>query len=107
MTGSLPEANVFRKVFKPASISCPELRKIAAVRRQALLQSVGSSGDVELDDGLMKATQKEINKGFLVGPTNEYDLPECATLTRCFAARQKKKVRPPDDYTERRWLAPL
>ena len=68
LTGQLPEANVFSKHFRPATLSCPELRKFASISREAIINSIGSSGDPELDEGLMKATQKEISKGFLLGP---------------------------------------
>ena len=62
---------------------CPalELRKFAKISREALISSIGSSGDPELDEGLMRATQKEISKGFLVGPVKAEDLPDTATLT--------------------------
>eukprot|EP00435_Cladocopium_sp_Y103_P073576 s203_g44.t1 len=46
----------------------------------------------------MAATQKEKDKGFLLGPIAEDTLPMGATLTRRFAVKQKNKVRPIDDY---------
>ena len=46
LTGALPEANVFKKKFRPASISCEELRTLAAKSRTALLSSVTGSGDI-------------------------------------------------------------
>ena len=98
LTGPLPEANVFRKKFRPATIPCAELRKIAPSCRKALLSAVKSSGDPELDQGLMDATRKELNKGFIIGPLTEDALPISATLTRRFAVRQKNKIRPIDDY---------
>ena len=98
LTGPLPEANVFKKKLRPATIHCSELRKVALTARKAMLRSVASSGDPELDAGLLEATQKEVNKGFLVGPISPDALPQGATLTRRFAVRQKNKIRPIDDY---------
>ena len=98
LTGALPEANIFKKKFRPAVISCPELRKMADIGRRALINSVSSSGDPELDRGLLDATMKEVTKGYLIGPISESQLPPGATLTRRFAVRQKNKIRPIDDY---------
>eukprot|EP00435_Cladocopium_sp_Y103_P073792 s107_g45.t1 len=98
LTGQLPKAHVFKSKLRPASIPCDELRKIAGVCRQAMLQTVSSSGDDELDRGLMAATLKEKSKGFLDGPIGPDTLPDGSTLTRRFAVKQKNKVRPIDDY---------
>ena len=54
LTGPLPVANVFKKKFRPATIPCQELRKIAGVCRRAMMSTVASSGDPDLDAGLMK-----------------------------------------------------
>ena len=62
------------------------------------MSNVCSSGDPELDKGLMDATRKELNKGFLTGPISQDALPMGATLTRRFPVRQKNKIRPIDDY---------
>ena len=98
LTGPLREANVFKKKFRPATIPCQELRKIAATCRKAMMTTVSSSGDPELDTGLMEATRKEVSKGFLIGPISEDALPQRATLTRRFPVRQRNKIRPIDDY---------
>ena len=75
LTGVLPEANIFRKRFRPAVITCPELRKMADLGRRALINSVSSSGDHDLDRGLLDATMKEVTKGYLIGPISESQLP--------------------------------
>eukprot|EP00435_Cladocopium_sp_Y103_P060244 s575_g22.t1 len=98
LTGPLPEAKVFKKKFRPATIACSELRKIAASCRKAMLSSVSGSGDADLDRGLIDATKKEVVKGYLVGPIDESSMPEGATLTRRFPVKQRNKVRPIDDY---------
>lgn len=68
LTGSLPEPNVFSRKVRPATMSCDELRRIADLSREGMSQTVKSSGDSELDTQLYSVTQKEVAKGFLVGP---------------------------------------
>lgn len=98
LTGSLPESQVFARKVRPAAISCNELRRIADLSREGMIQTVTSSGDPELDDQLFAATLKEVDKGFLVGPLDPNSLPPSATLTRRFGVKQKSKTRPIDDY---------
>lgn len=98
LTGMLPESKVFSKNVRPAAISCQELRKVADLSREGMVQTVKPSGDAELDRQLYEATMKEVQKGFLVGPVHLTDLPAGATLTRRFGVKQKNKTRPIDDY---------
>ena len=69
LTGSLPESNVFSRKVRPATMSCGDLRRIADLSRESMLQMVKSSGDAELDSQLYAATMKEVSKGFLVAPS--------------------------------------
>ena len=89
---------MFARKVRPAAISCNELRRIADLSREGMIQTVTSSGDPELDDQLFAATLKEVDKGFLVGPLDPNSLPPSATLTRRFGVKQKSKTRPIDDY---------
>ena len=98
LTGSLPESNVFSRKVRPATMSCGDLRRIADLSRESMLQMVKSSRDAEVDSQLYAATMKEVSKGFLVGPINPEDLPAGSTLTRRFGVFQKNKTRPIDDY---------
>ena len=98
LTGSLPESNVFSRKVRPAAMSCEDLRRIADMSRESMLQMVKSSGDADLDSQLYAATMKEVSKGFLIGPINPEDLPSGSTLTRRFGVFQKNKTRPIDDY---------
>ena len=98
LTGGLPESGVFARRMKPAVLSCEELRRVAGICRDSLLQSVSSSGDQELDSQLYEATLKEVAKGYLIGPVDPGSLPKGATLTKRFGVKQKNKVRPIDDY---------
>lgn len=66
--------------------------------REGMLQTVKTSGDPILHEQLYAATQKEVAKGFLVGPLDPNKLPAGASLTRRFGVRQKNKTRPIDDY---------
>ena len=98
LTGTLPESQTFARRFKPAHLPTEVLRGAARKARDALLLGVRSSGDFQLDSGVYDATVKEVQKGFLVGPIDPTELPECATLTRRFGVNQKDKIRPIDDY---------
>ena len=98
LTGSLPESQVFARKVRPAAISSNELRRIADLSREGMIQTVTSSGDADLDDQLYSATLKEVSKGFLVGPLDPNTLPPGSTLTRRFGVKQKSKTRPIDDY---------
>ena len=98
LTGILPESNVFYKNIRLATKSCEELRQVADLSRDGMLQTIRSSGDVELDQQLHDAKMKEVAKGFFRGPVELADLPDEATLTRRFGVKQRNKTRPIDDY---------
>ena len=98
LTGSLPRSGVFSQKFRPASMTCKDLRKVSDLGREALLGTVQSSGDSEIDRGLFEATVKEVEKGFIEGPVEKESLPAGSTLTKRFPVKQKNKVRPIDDY---------
>ena len=86
---TLPESNSSRKV-RPASISCEELRRVADMCRDGMLEMNKSSGLI--------ATRNKIYTGFIEGPISPASLPEGATLTRRFVVKQKSKTRPIDIY---------
>ena len=98
LTGKLPASNQFSSKYKPANIPPQALRGIADRAREALLNSVQSSGDLALDAGVYGATMKERDKGFLRGPIAASAVPQGGTLTRRFGVHQRDKVRPIDDY---------
>ena len=79
-------------------MTCKDLRKVSDLGREALLGTVQSSGDSEIDRGLFEATVKEVEKGFIEGPVGRESLPAGSTLTKRFPVKQKNKVRPIDDY---------
>ena len=98
LAGVLPRSGVFNQKFRPASMTCEDLRKVSNLSREVLLESVQSSGDKEIDLSLFTTTLKEVEKGFIEGPINKGDLPAGSTLTKRFPVKQKNKVRPIDDY---------
>ena len=97
LTGALPRSGVNQK-FRPASMTCEDLRKVSNLSRSVLLEAVLSSGDKEIVLILFAATLKEVEKGFIQGPIDKEDLPAGTTLTKRFPVKQKTKVRPIDDY---------
>ena len=98
LTGKLPASNHFNQKFRPAALPTEALRGIADRARSVLLASVKSSGDALVDEGVLKATLKEKDLGFLSGPIDAKSIPSGATLTRRFGVFQRDKVRPIDDY---------
>ena len=78
-------------------MTCEDLRKVSELSRSVIIESLQSSGDPELDQGLFEATLKEVEKGFLEGPVCRSSLPPGSTLTKRFPVKQKNKVRPIDD----------
>lgn len=98
LTGKLPASHHFNSRYRPAAIPTEALRSVADRARQALLTSVGSSGDEGIDSGVLNATLKERDLGLLAGPIDVASIPKGATLTRRFGVLQKDKVRPIDDY---------
>ena len=98
LTGSLPPSGVFSHKFRPASMTCDDLRKVSELSKSVIMESLQSSGDHDLDVGLYEATLKEVEKGFLEGPIHPSSLPLGSTLTKRFPVKQTNKVRPIDDY---------
>ena len=98
LTGKLPASNHFSQKFRPAALPTTALRGVADRARGALLATVKSSGDRLVDEGVLNATLKEKELGFLQGPIDASAIPSGATLTRRFGVMQKDKVRPIDDY---------
>ena len=96
LTGALPTSGVFNQKFRPASMTCEDLRTVSNLSREVLLASVQSSGDKEIDLSLFTTTLKEVEKGFIQGPINREELLVGSTLTKCFPVKQKNKVRPID-----------
>ncbi|CAE7812845.1 unnamed protein product [Symbiodinium sp. CCMP2592] len=68
-----------------------------------LVATVKASDDPVIDQGVLKATQKELERGFVEGPVALSDVPSNASLTHRFGVRQGEsedgpKIRPIDNY---------
>ena len=103
LTGRLPRSEVFRQVYRPASLTVDMLRAGAARARAATLATCVPSEDPVVDQGVEEATMKEVEAGVVEGPIPIGDIPSEATLTRRFGVIQshvdgQPKVRPIDDY---------
>ncbi len=70
-------------------MTCEDLRKVSDLSRGVLLESVQSFGDGEIDEKLVEATMKEVEKGFIHGPISKEELPVGSTLTKRFPVKQK------------------
>ena len=91
LTGALPRPMVFSQKFRPASMTCDDLRKVSALSRGVLLDCVQSSGDKDIDTSLFDATLKEVEKGFIQGLLDKADLPPGSTLTKRFPLNKRTK----------------
>ncbi|CAE7235623.1 unnamed protein product [Symbiodinium sp. CCMP2592] len=103
LTGKLPLSNVFTRRFKPAEQSEAQLRSGAKRLRDGLVATVKASDDPVIDQGVLKATHKELERGFVEGPIALSDVPSNASLTHRFGVRQGEsedgpKIRPIDNY---------
>ncbi|CAE7512822.1 ubiad1 [Symbiodinium sp. CCMP2592] len=98
LSGAIPRNPAYRPKLSPASLSVSDLRSSAAVMREATLLATKSSGDPELDEALMAATDKEVAKGWLRGPIDPASLGPNAVLSRRFGVWQGGKCRPIDDF---------
>ena len=91
------------KRFRPAEQSEAQLRAGAKRLREGLLATVKASEDPVIDRRVLKATKKELERGFVEGPIDLDCVPENATLTHRFGVIQGSdedgpKVRPIDNY---------
>ncbi|CAE7469829.1 unnamed protein product, partial [Symbiodinium microadriaticum] len=98
LSGAIPRNPAFRAKRSTASLPESELRRNAAVTREATLLATKSSGDPELDLALWEATQKEVDRGWLRGPVNPRSLDPAAVISRRFGIWQGDKCRPIDDF---------
>ncbi|CAE7468495.1 unnamed protein product, partial [Symbiodinium pilosum] len=105
LVGKLPELGVFQKKFRPAELSESDLRQSAKRSREAIIGTLGPSPDRVIDEGVLAATQKEVQAGHVRGPISMGGVPPDETVARRFGVRQGEtdagpKVRPIDDYRE-------
>ena len=75
LVGEVPKSHVLPKKLLPASISEKDLQGNSHRANVALRYMTRSSGDRSLDDRLWEKTEKEVEKGWLLGPLSWDDLP--------------------------------
>ena len=101
LTGEIPLTNMLPGRFEPALISEQELQRSAERVRKAAIHGVRSSGDNDLDDIVWQKTMEEVDKGWLIGPLHDNQVPADRPLSRRFGLRQKQgKERLIDDFSE-------
>jgi hypothetical protein len=103
LSGTAPTVPFFEPSFKPAKITEGELAASARASRVALLASVRSSGDLEIDNEVFSKTMDEVACGWLEGPLELSSLGDDAVISRRFGIRQTSgevvKIRLIDDFT--------
>ena len=103
LSGTAPTVPFFEPSFKPAKITEGELAVSARASRVALLASVRSSGDLEIDNEVFSKTMDEVACGWLEGPLELSSLGDDAVVGRRFGIRQTSgdvaKIRLIDDFT--------
>ena len=100
LSGAIPRNPAYRAKLSTASMSVSDLRSSAAVMREATLLATKSSGNAELDEALMAATDKEVSQGWLRGPIDPSSLGPYAVLSRRFGVFQNGKCRPIDNFKD-------
>eukprot|EP00439_Symbiodinium_sp_Y106_P064637 s397_g10.t1 len=106
LTGYLDRTGVFASDIKPATMDLDEFWASASLRRDTLLEKVGSQKDQEYAEALWQMTLEESDRsgrGWLDGPTDVSSLPALFpggwNACRRFAVWQGK-WRAIDDFSE-------
>ena len=103
LAGAAPIVPSFEPCFKPAKLTLQELEGTAKTSRAALLATVRSTGDAEIDETVFQKTLEELECGWLEGPISFSDLPDNAVVSRRFGIRQTSgdtiKIRLIDDFS--------
>lgn len=103
LAGPVSVVAAFDPCFKPAKLSVTELAQTAKASRVALLRTVKSSGDAEIDSTVFAKTLEELECGWLEGPFEPDSLPDSAVVSRRFGIKQSSgdslKVRLIDDFS--------
>ena len=68
LTGALSRSGVLNEKFRPASMTCEDLRKVSNLSRDVLLEFVQSSGDRETDLSLVLPPCRKWKKVSSKGP---------------------------------------
>ena len=87
LAGPVEAVPAFDPCFKPAKLSLAELAQTAKASRVAMLQTVRSSGDAEIDSTVFAKTLEELDCGWLEGPFGLADLHAVAVVSRLFGIK--------------------
>lgn len=106
LTGLVDDSKAFQPKFRPPAMSEDDLMKSARWTRHALLGSIRSSGDPDLDKRLYEKVLEEEKAGWIAGPFSEEQLNKMLgplwVASRRFGLLQDSgaKLRPIDDLSE-------
>ena len=78
----VPVTNMLPGKFEPALISESELCANASRVRKVAVNEVRSSGDEDIDAVVWDKTLEEVEKGWLMGPLDEFLVPADRPLSR-------------------------
>jgi hypothetical protein len=86
------------------TMTAEDVMKATRWSRKVIINSVKSSGDINLDKELHDITREERERGWLQGPFTEQELKDklgpLYVVNRRFGLKQSDKIRPIDDYSE-------
>lgn len=100
LAGEVEMTHMLPLKFVPALLTVDALQNQASMRRHHLERDCRGSGDPDIDLEVWRQTLEERDKGWLVGPLNEKQVPHNASISRRFGLKQRHKVRLIDDYFE-------
>ena len=101
LTGCIAETGMLPGKLSPALSTVEELHANAARIRSKIVSETSGSGDSHIDSVVWSKTLEEVEKGWLLGPLQQCEVPDSHPISRRFGLLQKKgKVRLIDDYTE-------
>ena len=105
LTGPMPVSNVFPPKFRPALITCEQLRSASKWMGPASCAKIKSCGSAQTDEAVWQDTMDEQSKGWLSGPFHSYEqvAGQCGSsvaVSRRFGIVQGHKTRSIDDYSE-------
>ena len=105
LVGRAPVSGVFLDDPVDPAITMDQFVVDLDMRNHAALRRVSSCGDHGVDVRLFESTMLEIDRGWLAGPFESYDLlcghlGRSVVLNRRFPVIQPGKIRPIDDFSE-------
>ena len=100
LIGEVAETGMLPFKFTPALLTPATLETQSKFRRHQIMSEPKGSGDTGIDAEVWKQTLEERDRGWLIGPLKDDEVPEGAPISKRFGLRQKHKVRLIDDFSE-------